>query len=212
VRPEVLSESYLPSRLVGREDRLQLLKLAPPQGLVAVIGPAGTGKTTLARLAFPGAVWVDCGVHGSHAGVYGALRRSGLREGTTGRTVVLDDFTLAHRTPELWDLVLRLSERNRVVLVAHPSIRGELRGAPLLVEMPPYSAEELYLILEDRALQGELPVADKVLRFIAEKVGYPRGSGSARLALRALRLAFQAAQPGPVSVRHAELALAFLRL
>jgi len=56
VRPEVLSESYLPQRLVGREDRLQLLKLAPPQGLVAIIGPAGTGKTTLAKLAFPDAV------------------------------------------------------------------------------------------------------------------------------------------------------------
>jgi len=206
VRPEVLSESYLPSRLVRREDRLQLLRLAPPQGLVAIIGPAGTGKTTLARLAFPDAVWVDCGVHGSHAGVYGALRRSGLRE-KAGVSVVFDDFTLAHRTPELWDLVLRLSERNRVVLVVHPSVRGELRGAPLLVEMPPYSGEELYLILEDRALQGELPVTDKVLRFIAEKLGYPRGSGSARLAVRALRYALQAAQPGPVSVRHAELAL-----
>jgi len=207
VRPEVLSESYLPSRLVRREDKLQTLRATPPQGLVAIVGPAGTGKTTLAKLAFEGAAWVDCGVHGSHAGVYGALRRSGLREGSTGRTVVLDDFTLAHRTPELWDLVLRLAEMNRVVLVVHPSVRGELRGAPLLVEMPPYSAEELYQILEDRALQGELPVTDKVLRFIAEKLGYPRGSGSARLAVRALRYALQAAQPGPVSVRHAELAL-----
>jgi len=211
VRPEVLNESYLPSRLVGREDRLQALRATPPQGLVAVFGPAGTGKTTLARLAFEGAVWVDCGVHGSYPNVVKTLRRSGLRE-KAGVSVVFDDFTLAHRTPELWDLVLRLSERNRVVLVVHPSIRGELRGAPLLIEMPPYSAEELYLILEDRALQGELPVADKVLRFIAEKVGYPRGSGSARLALRALRLAFQAAQPGPVSLRHAELAFALLRL
>jgi len=212
VRPEVLSESYLPSRLVGREDRLQLLKLAPPQGLVAVVGPAGTGKTTLARLAFPDAIWVDCGVHGSYPNIVKTLRRSGLREGTTGRTVAFDDFTLAHRTPELWDLVLRLSERNRVVLVVHPSVRGELRGAPLLIEMPPYSGEELYLILEDRAVQGNLPVTDRVLRFIAEKLGYPKGSGSARLAIRALRLAFQAAQPGPVSVRHAELALALLRL
>jgi len=211
VRPEVLSESYLPQRLVGREDRLQLLKLAPPQGLVAIVGPAGTGKTTLARLALEGTVWVDCGVHGSYPNIVKTLRRSGLRE-KAGVSVVFDDFTLAHRSPELWDLVLRLAERNRVVLVVHPSVRGELRGTPLLIEMPPYSAEELYLILEDRALQGELPVTDKVLRFIAEKLGYPRGSGSARLAVRALRLAFQAAQPGAVSVRHAELALALLRL
>jgi len=155
---------------------------------------------------------VDCGVHGSYPNIVKTLRRSGLRDSEAGTTVVFDDFTLAQRTPQLWDMVLRLAEMNRVVLVVHPSIRGELRGAPLLVEMPLYSAEELYLILEDRALQGDLPVTDKVLRYIAEKLGYPRGSGSARLAVRALRLAFQAAQPGPVSVRHAELALALLRL
>jgi len=55
-------------------------------------------------------------------------------------------------------------------------------------------------------------VTDNVLYCIAKRVSYPGGSGSARLALRALRYALQAAQPGAVSVRHAELALAFLRL
>jgi len=203
VRLEVLSEAYLPPRLAAREDRLRALRAA--EGLVAIVGPAGAGKTTLARLAFPDALWVDCGLTPSYASI-----RASLRGFTGGRAVVLDDFTLAHRTPQLWELVLRLSRSGRVVLVAHPSIRGELAGAQL-VEMPPYSAEELYLILEDRALQGELPVTDKVLRFIAEKVGYPKGSGSARLALRALRYALQAAQ-GPVSLRHAELAFSLLEL
>jgi len=36
---------------------------------------------------------------------------------------------------------------------------------------------ELYLVLESRAVQGSLPVTDKVQGYIAEKLGYPRGSG-----------------------------------
>jgi len=98
-----------------------------------------------------------------------------------------------------------------VVLIAHPSVRGELRGA-LTIEMPPYTAGELYEILEDRVAQGDLPVSDSVLRFIAERLGYPRGSGSARLAIRALRRAVELALPGPASLRHAEAALALLQL
>jgi len=52
---------------------------------------------------------------------------------------------------------------------------------------------ELYLILENHAVQCSLPVTEKVLRYIAEKLGYPKGSGSARLATGALRYALQAA-------------------
>lgn len=64
------------TRLVGREDAAATL--AGARGVVAVVGPAGVGKTRLAAEALPGGVvgWVD----GAGAATIDALARATLRD------------------------------------------------------------------------------------------------------------------------------------
>jgi len=80
---------------------------------------------------------------------------------------------------------------------------GLRRVAELAERLTTYSRDaalpgaELYLILENHAVQCSLPVMDKVLHYIAEKLGYPKGSGSARLAIGAPRYRCRPRSPGP---------------
>lgn len=227
MRLEVLSEAWLPPRLLFREDRVrELEEVGGSCGVVAVVGPSGVGKTTLVRMAFPRAPLIDCSLKRTYYSVVReAARLLGLPQSPLpvtvdrileigGKTVILDDYTLAKRTQRLTSLVKKLAERNRVVLVCHPSIKAELVGlAETTIEMPPYSKEELYAILEDRVVAGELPVSEEALEVISGKVGYPEGSGSARLAIlilrKALELAAEKKDPEVLAV-HVEAALKLL--
>jgi len=197
----VLSAGWIPPSLVCRESKVETARKLIREGALAVIGPSGVGKTTLARMAFPDAIIVDCTLRRRAQSIarYIALsmgikaRRFGdalnaIRE-AEARLVVLDDFTLAFRNREM-RLLLRALEKHLVVFIAHPSIRYELFEYSIL-EMPPYSAAELYRILEPRAASGRLPVEEGALWEIARLVGWPKGPGSARLALYVLRLCLE---------------------
>lgn len=209
---EVLDEAWLPPRLVGRQEQLRkLAALIAAGGVCAVVGQAGTGKTTLVRMvvrdAVGGVVWVDCGRRTSYSAIAAALAAR------HARVVVLDDFTLARRDAKLWSMVARLGREGSVVLTAHPSVRAELiaHGVTRIVDMPPYNAEELFVILLDRVIEGGLAVDDEALEVIARRVGWPEGPGSARIALRALRTALELAG-GRAGREHAEAALELLSI
>lgn len=226
MRLEVLDEEWTPPRLLFREDKVaRLRELVRPGSVVVVVGLSGVGKSTLVRKALPGAAVVDCSVKRSYPSIVRELAgRLGVRARSVavaaeeileveGKVVVLDDYTLAHRSRRLLRLVEGLGERHALALVGHPSIAGELEGlADAFVRMPPYSPRELYGILEDRALAGELPVSEEALWAIAGRVGYPGGSGSARLAIAALKEALKLAGGGEAGGEHAEAALARLSL
>lgn len=222
MRLEVLTPEWTPPRLVHREDKPGELKRALKKGRVLVVGPCGTGKSTLVKLALGETLRVDCSRARSAASV--AARLAALAGVRTRRLsvalsrllelepqiIVLDDFTLARKDRSMILLLERLERRHVIVLVVHPhalrapGVEGEA------VIMPPYSAEELYGILENRVAAGGLPVSEEALWAIAEGLGHPHGPGSARLAIAALRRALElASRDGRPEVleRHAEVAL-----
>ena len=227
MRLEVLSEGWTPPGLVMREDKIGELRSSLGSGVVLVVGPSGVGKTTLVKLALDGYVYVDCGVKRTYAsivreiaGQFGLKGRLGIAVeeilGRGGTTYVLDDYTLSKRSRRLAELVGKLAEKNAVVLVIHPSIKAELAGlAETTIEMPPYSDRELYAILEDRVIQGELPVSEEALEAISRRVGYPKGSGSARISISVLRKALKLSTlrgDSEVLPRHVEAAFRLLSL
>jgi len=224
MRAEVLSDSWLPPRLRCREGKVEELLMALEESREAVIvGPSGVGKSTLVRLALLEAVVVDCSVRRTAASIGRALAAGlGLKWGglprlkedlaaLEPRTIVFDDYTLARRTRGLLALLGAARSGHRVVLVVHPSARHAPGVRGPAVEMPPYSAEELFAIMEDRVIEGRLPASEDCLWEIARSLGYPHGPGSARLAIATLREALKLA-PGEAVAEHAKTALALLHL
>ncbi len=220
---KVLSESWLPPRLRFREEKIDVLSSTlSEQGVATVVGPSGVGKSTLVRLALHGAVIVDCCTKRTAASIGRELAKKlnlpwrglvVLKEELAElepATVVLDDYTMAQKTKELLDLLSVIRARHRVVLVVHPSARYAPGVEGPAVEMPPYAAEELYGILEDRVVAGQLPVSEEALWEISNRLGLPKGPGSARLAITALRLALVIAMQRhdpEVTSKHANAAL-----
>ena len=221
----VLDEGWLPPKLVCREEKVEELKrLILSEGYAAILGPSGVGKSTLVKLAAPGSLIIDCSERRTYASILryaarelniGARQLKLIEEEViaSGVLIVLDDFTLAHRDKRLRSLVDRLRDRGGLVIVGHPSIRSELIDYPLL-EMPAYTTEEIYSILEDRVVLANLPVSEEALKVISSRVGRPRGPGSARLAIVALKEAIKLAvkEGTEVTERYAALALRMLEL
>ncbi|MEM0267645.1 MAG: hypothetical protein QXV98_03390 [Thermofilaceae archaeon] len=164
-----------PPKLLFREAELSEARARVERGEpFKVVGPPGVGKTTLVELALIGV---------SHAYVSCFQRRTArliLSSLDEARWNVLDDFSLA-----LWDerLFNAVKQMPRVVLVELPH-----RRSPLLenrvIEMRPYSREQLEEIVRERVVRLLLPADDEDIRRAAEE-GARRG-GNARVALLAL--------------------------
>lgn len=180
---EVLEERWTPPVLVGRMDRVRLIARLVAEGRrVAVIGVSGAGKSTAVRkglgLVGVDAVWIDCSSNRS----YYTVRRK-ISNGWN----VLDDYTLAKRDRNMRALISRI----KAVVIVHPwHTYPELQGYEK-VEMPPYNSQELYDIMADRVVRGDLDVDEDSLAYISEVVGHPRGPGSARIALQLLKLSLE---------------------
>ena len=168
-----------PRRLLFRERQLEeAVRLLQSGSSFAVRGGLGVGKTTLVRMALSRTrvqhTYVEC----MFCRTCPCLRRR-LR-GAAG-LVVLDDYSLAQRTPELVHLVRALPSK---VLVVHAGFAGEELEGLRVIEMPGYTVEELVEILAQRAAELQLRVSDEQVEVCAEK-GF-RAGGNARVALLCL--------------------------
>jgi Cdc6-like AAA superfamily ATPase len=168
----------LPRRLLFREKQLEdVLMLLKEGSSFAVRGSFGTGKTTLIRMALSRTmlshVFIEC--------MYCRTSQC-IRRRVDPRVLnVLDDYSLARRTPELVFLVAGLP---RKILVVHPGFAGEELGGMKIIEMPPYTKEEIERILVERVVELGLRVSDEQVEACAYK-GY-RAGGNVRVALLCL--------------------------
>lgn len=166
-----------PPKLLFRERQLEQAADYVKRGLsFKVVGVPGVGKTTLVLLALrrynAGCVYVSCFQRRTPRTIIGMLDDSALN--------VIDDFSLAVWTADLLQRVQRLPFK---VLVELPHRRSHILENRV-VEMPPYTREELEEILRERVVRLCLPLDDEDIGAAAEE-GARRG-GNARVALLAL--------------------------
>jgi predicted AAA+ superfamily ATPase len=154
----------------------------PPNESVLLLGPRGTGKSTMLRASLPGAVHLDL----LDIALYGELlahpeRLEAMVTAGRSSTVVIDEV---QRLPGLLDEVHRLIEARRLRFVLTGSSARKLRrgGANLLagrartLHMHPLTAVELGrdFRVERSARHGHLPIAVTAgdpERYLASYVG-----------------------------------------
>jgi Cdc6-like AAA superfamily ATPase len=168
----------LPKRLLFREGQLEeAVGLLRSGSSFAVRGPFGTGKTTLVRMALSRAdvqhVYVEC----MYCRTYDCIKR----KVQPGVLTVLDDYSLARRSPQLSFLVSSLPLK---VVVVGAGFTGEELRDLRVIEMPPYTKQEIFEILVQRAADASLRVDDRDVERCAER-GY-RAGGNVRVALLCL--------------------------
>jgi len=179
---KVLSDDWEPQKLVNREGKVDEVREALSKSNIVIIeGVSGVGKTTLTRRITK--TIINCLVSRSYPAILKALK-------SVAKTniVAFDDFTLAITWKNI-NLVRRISAERKVILIVHPWVSLPISGVKVV--MPPYNSKEIYDIIVDRVRLGNLDADDDALLYIAEKVGYPRGSGSARVAITLVRSAIQ---------------------
>jgi Cdc6-like AAA superfamily ATPase len=170
--------TQLPKRLLFRERQLEeAVALLKARESFAVRGPFGTGKTTLLRIALSKVavphVYVEC----MHCRTYSCIRR----RVDHAKLVVLDDYSLAYRSPELSFLVSRIPLK---VVVVNKSLDMEELKNLKMIEMPPYTRQEVTEILAQWVAELRLRVSDEQVEACADK-GY-RAGGNVRVALLCL--------------------------
>lgn len=225
MKADVLSEDFIPSRLVRREDMLdKVVDMMNKHSVVVIEGVSGVGKTTLVRMlerkmgrqvSF---IYVDCSMCRTYPGILSRIgevigvRRSVLDAllSRSKSVIVLDDFTLVVNRQTI-RFIERIKKKHKVILVVHPWVSLPLSSFGK-VSMPPYSREELIDIITDRVLSGNLSrVSDEAVERVSYALGFPRGPGSARLALLVLREAIKLTD-GEVLTTHVDKVMEILGL
>jgi len=174
----VIPLTALPRRLLFRERQLEeAVRLIERRESFVVRGSFGTGKTTLVRMALSKAavphVYVECMACRTYNCIRGKVQPGVLN--------VLDDYSLARRTPELSFLVAGLP---RKILVVNTGFTGEELEKLRVIEMPPYTKEEITEILVERVAELGLRAGDEQVEACATK-GH-RAGGNVRVALLCL--------------------------
>ncbi len=212
-QPEVLQEGSMIRRAL-QADRLPSMIL---------VGPAGTGKTTLARIVasrtsshFVQLSAVEAGVKDIREAAADARERMGLHD--VGTVVFLDELHRLNKAQQ--DYLLPHVEEGTFTLIGatteNPffSIISPLLSRCRLVTLEPLEPPVLETLIEraladeERGLAGLNPrVPDEVIAHIARAAG-----GDARLALGALEVAVQSTAPDEdgareVTMEHARAAL-----
>lgn len=199
MRPRSLEEVAGQQHLIGPGTAFRaLLESGRPSSLI-LWGPAGTGKTTLARLTAKAAQARFAELSATAAGVKDvreilAAARQRL-EDDRGRTVLfLDEIHRFNKSQQ--DALLPGVEDGTIILVGATTenpffeVNSPLISRCTIFRTEPLEAQDVVAVLEaarndaGRGLGTDLEVEDEVLDVIAERVG-----GDARLALNTLDVA-----------------------
>lgn len=150
------------------------------------VGPAGTGKTTLARLA---AQWLNAQVisidAASNSGVEAmreVVETARYTIGGQGRAFIVDE---CHRlSAQAWDTMLTVTEEPHKKLywlfcTTDPKkVPTTIKTRCVVVDLQPLRFKEVKAVLNNVVKRAKLDVSDEVLEIIADNSG-----GSARQAL-----------------------------
>ncbi|MGH9011254.1 MAG: replication-associated recombination protein A [Acidimicrobiia bacterium] len=200
MRPRSLDELVGQAHLVGPGKPLRALIEADRLSSCILWGPAGTGKTTIARIlseatakAFEPMSAVAAGVKEVREVVERARGRLG--EKGQGTILFLDEIHRFNRTQQ--DALLPTVEQGLITLVGATTenpffeVNGPLRSRSTLFRLEPLTAEDLRLLIDraladaERGLGGAgLAIEDEAAAHLAG-----RSDGDARAALNGLEVA-----------------------
>jgi putative ATPase len=211
LRPRTLDDIAGQRHLLAPGAPLRTLIESDRLSSVILWGPAGTGKTTLARViaattrrAFVSLSAVTAGVKDVREVIEGARQRLGEHDQRT--ILFLDEVHRFNKAQQ--DALLPAVEDGTITLIGATTenpyfeVNPPLLSRSTLFRLGPLSTEDLRALL-DRAVAAENhPADDEALALMADRAG-----GDARSALTALEVAFVLAGDAPVSLAHAEAAL-----
>ena len=215
LRPRSIDEVVGQSNLVGPGGPLR--RLVEAQQLTSMIlwGPAGTGKTTLARLLSSSSGYAIETVSAVSAGVKEvreALQRASDRLGEHGQRTVLFIDEVHRFNKSQQDLLLPATESGQVVLIGATTenpyfeVNAALMSRCSLWRLVPLSANELAILVRRGCLLREATITEEALDAITSSA-----DGDARSALTTLDTAIvlaksDAATNGLVQLEHVKQA------
>jgi len=211
MRPKTLDGIVGQRHLLGPGAALRTLIEADRLSSVILWGPAGTGKTTLARViaattsrAFVSLSAVSAGVKDVREVIEGARRRLG--EHGQGTILFLDEVHRFNKAQQ--DALLPAVEDGTLTLIGATTENPYFEvNAPLLSRSTLFRLERIETVdvraLLERAVTVEQASADDdAIDLLADRAG-----GDARAALTALEVALALSPDGRVTVTQAESAL-----
>lgn len=219
MRPRDLDEMVGQTQVLGEGSMLRRALEADRLPSMILVGPAGTGKTTLARILakrtsshFVPLSAVEAGVKEIREAAAGARERQGMHD--VGTLVFFDELHRLNKAQQ--DYLLPHVEEGVFTLIGatteNPffSIISPLLSRCRLVTLESLAPDDLRVVLEraladdERGLAELRPeVPDEVIEHLAQAAG-----GDARLALGALELAVQSARPNEDGTRRVGMELA----
>ncbi len=204
MRPRDLSEFVGQSKVAGEGTWLRRAIETDTLSSVILFGPAGTGKTSLARLIaratharFEEVSAVTSGV----ADLRRVIEQADQRLGMSGQRTILFIDEIHRFSKSQQDALLHAVEDRVVVLVGATTenplfeVNAPLVSRSRVIELEPLTDEDIRAIVR-RAVADERGLAGKVaLQPEAEAVIVTMAGGDARVALTTLELAAACARP-----------------
>jgi putative ATPase len=219
MRPRSLDELVGQDHLLGSGSSLRVaIESGEPHSAV-LYGPAGSGKTTLARIiaaAAAGAFEEESAVNAGKAEVRAVIERAEDRRRGTGQPTIffLDEIHRFNKAQQ--DALLPAVEEGLVTLIGATTenpyfeVNSALLSRCQIYELHPLGAAQIAGLLRraladpERGIADPPPIDDDALELLAERSG-----GDARTALAALERAVEAAEAAaePIDLATAEDAL-----